>query len=658
MAILHKAASKTSRYAQALALVAAFVPLLGIAGCTGMVNASNKNNAVQVSPAVVNFGSTGVGKKVSHAVSLTNQSATTVTLTEATSSSEEFTVAGAKFPLVLEAGQKANFTVWFSGSKAGKVSGTLNFSGNNGTTVPVALTGTAGTVTPELSISANSYNFGNVTVNTTAKTALTLTNAGEENLKISSIAVTGASFADKRIQLPLTVASGAGVVLDLTFAPKSTGTFHGSVAIASNDPTNPTTEVSLTGAATTEAIGKLTAAPAALSFSNVKVGTTASGVTVLSNTGNANVTLSNIALSAAGFSTSGVTTPVVMTPGERVSLTVQFTPTSAGTKSGIVLLTNAQGGTTSVSVSGTSPAPTPTPTPTPAPTSGSSSLNVSPATVSFGSVVTGVTNTQLVQISNPSSVSVTISAANVSGAGFSATGLTLPLTLAAGSNTSFSVQFAAKSAGAATGSLALVSTATTPSASVALSATGVSATSTLSVNPSSLSFGNVTVGSTATKSITVTNSGNSNVAISSVGISGAGLTLSGGSAVSLTPSQSVTLAVQFTPAAPGAASGSVSIASNATGSPAAVTVSGTGVAQTQHTVNLAWNASTSASGYNVYRSVTSGSGYTRINAALDATTSYGDNTVQNTLTYFYVTTAVDSNGQESPYSTEVSVSIP
>lgn len=82
------------------------------------------------------------------------------------------------------------------------------------------------------------------------------------------------------------------------------------------------------------------------------------------------------------------------------------------------------------------------------------------------------------------------------------------------------------------------------------------------------------------------------------------------------------------------------------------------MAQTQHTVNLAWNASTSASGYNVYRSVTSGSGYTRINAALDATTSYGDNTVQNTLTYFYVTTAVDSNGQESPYSTEVSVSIP
>jgi Abnormal spindle-like microcephaly-assoc'd, ASPM-SPD-2-Hydin len=285
---------------------------------------------------------------------------------------------------------------------------------------------------------------------------------------------------------------------------------------------------------------------------------------------------------------------------------------------------------------------------------------MSPTSINFGTVATGVANTQMVQISNPSSstTSVTISAATIAGAGFSTSGMSLPLTLQAGQNTSFSVQFDPKAAGAVSGSLALVSTATTPSSGVALSGTGVAAALTLSANPSSVSFGNVTVGNTASRSITVTNSGNSTVAISSVGISGAGLMLSGGSAVSLSPSQSITLTVQYAPTGAAATTGQVSIVSNATGSPNAINVSGTGVAQVQHTVNLGWNASTSATGYNVYRSVTSGGGYSRINAAQDGNVSYSDNTVQNTLTYFYVTTSVDSSGLESAYSSEVSVTIP
>jgi fibronectin type 3 domain-containing protein len=76
-------------------------------------------------------------------------------------------------------------------------------------------------------------------------------------------------------------------------------------------------------------------------------------------------------------------------------------------------------------------------------------------------------------------------------------------------------------------------------------------------------------------------------------------------------------------------------------------------------VALTWNASTSTvSGYNVYRSTVSGSSYTKINASLVATLSYTDSTVQNGTTYFYVTTAVDSTGNESVHSNEVSAPIP
>jgi hypothetical protein len=80
----------------------------------------------------------------------------------------------------------------------------------------------------------------------------------------------------------------------------------------------------------------------------------------------------------------------------------------------------------------------------------------------------------------------------------------------------------------------------------------------------------------------------------------------------------------------------------------------------QHSVSLSWAASTSSniSGYNVYRGTTSGGPYTRINGSLDAGTSYVDNTVSSGMTYFYVTTAVETNGVESGYSNEAQAVVP
>src|SRR5713226_1157888 len=71
----------------------------------------------------------------------------------------------------------------------------------------------------------------------------------------------------------------------------------------------------------------------------------------------------------------------------------------------------------------------------------------------------------------------------------------------------------------------------------------------------------------------------------------------------------------------------------------------TATPQQVHSVALSWNASTSTvSGYNIYRSTLSGGSYLRINSSPVAGLSYTDSTVQNTVTYYYVTTAVDANG--------------
>jgi fibronectin type 3 domain-containing protein len=64
------------------------------------------------------------------------------------------------------------------------------------------------------------------------------------------------------------------------------------------------------------------------------------------------------------------------------------------------------------------------------------------------------------------------------------------------------------------------------------------------------------------------------------------------------------------------------------------------------------------SGYNVYRSTVSGSSYTKINPSLVTLLNYTDLTVQSGTTYFYLATAIDSNGDESVRSNEVSATVP
>jgi hypothetical protein len=81
----------------------------------------------------------------------------------------------------------------------------------------------------------------------------------------------------------------------------------------------------------------------------------------------------------------------------------------------------------------------------------------------------------------------------------------------------------------------------------------------------------------------------------------------------------------------------------------------------QHSVDLNWNASTSANivGYNVYRGQASSGPYSKINAGgLVASTLYSDTSVANGMTYFYAATVVDNSGRESAHSNPVQAAIP
>lgn len=241
------------------------------------------------------------------------------------------------------------------------------------------------------------------------------------------------------------------------------------------------------------------------------------------------------------------------------------------------------------------------------------------------------------------------------------------ITLSANSGTTqTTVYFGANPAGLAAGSynghvIATPSGAGNPLVSIPVSLV-VSANSSpgaLTPSATSLNFNSVAVGSSSVLPVTLTNSGTSNITVSSMSISGAGFNASGvPTGTILTAGQTATLNVTFGPAATGSATGTITVTSNATNSPLAISLAGTAVQPVQHSVALSWTDTSSVAGYNVYQTTVSGGPYTKLTSSLDTLPSYTDSTVTDGQTYYYVVTAVGSNGLESAYSNVVSAVIP
>jgi hypothetical protein len=627
------------------AMVACGVAVLS--GCAGLANTSNANPTpqatVQISPSDITFPNVAIGQKATQTAVLTNTGNESVTITQLASSSVQFATSGLATPLALGPGQSARFQVLFTGSTSGSASGTLTAMTSHGGSSKVRLKGAAAG-SSQLSLSTTALNFGKVLVNGSATQAVALKNPGTNDVQITQIAVTGGAFSLSGVAVPVTISAGQSMALQATFAPRTAGTATGAITINSNAQ-NATATVALNGSAVAASY-TMSLSPSSLNFGSVNAGSSTTQNVQLSNTGNSSVTVTQVAASGAGISVGGLGTPVTLAPSQSVTLSVTYAPTTAGATAGSVTVTNNDGVSAVAAVTGTQVQP---------------GLILTPASASFGSVVTGNTNSQTVQIKNSGTANLTVSQATVSGSGFSLSGLALPMTLTPGQSGNFNVQYAPQSAGNVSGAVSIISNAPNSPASVALSATGVASSYTISVNPGSLSFGSVTDGSSAAQGFTVTNTGNANVAISGVAATGTGYSIvSGAGAVTLSPNQSTSVSVQFAPSAAGAVSGSVKILSNATGSASSVTLSGTGVAPPQpHAVALNWGASSSSvAGYNVYRSVVSGSSYAKLNGSVVGGVSYADSSVQSGQTYYYVATSVDASGTESVYSNEVTAIVP
>src|SRR5271168_178799 len=464
-------------------------------------------------------------------------------------------VSGLTTPMTLAAGQATRFTVTYKPSSPGTLGGTVSITSNaSDPSVVIDLSATAtSTAVADLTVSPTSITFGSVAVGSTATQAVKLTNTGNGSASISKMAFSGTGVSVSGLTTPMTLAAGQATRFTVTYKPSSPGTLGGTVSITSN-ASDPSVVIDLSATATSTAVADLTVSPTSITFGSVAVGSTATQAVKLTNTGNGSASISKMAFSGTGVSVSGLTTPMTLAAGQATSFTVTYKPSSPGTLGGTVSITsNASDPSVVIDLSAT------------ATSTAVADLTVSPTSITFGSVAVGSTATQAVKLTNTGNGSASISKMAFSGTGVSVSGLTTPMTLAAGQATRFTVTYKPSSPGTLGGTVSITSNASDPSVGIDLSATATStAVADLTVSPTSITFGSVAVGNTATQTVKLTNTGNGSASISKMAFSGTGVSVSGLTApMTLNAGQTANFTVTYKPVSAGTLGGTVSITSNA-----------------------------------------------------------------------------------------------
>ena len=299
---------------------------------------------------------------------------------------------------------------------------------------------------PALTVSSTTVPFGGVVVGQTATSKVTLTSSGNAPLTISSISVAGSLFKATGVTTPLTLNPGQKAVLTLQFYSDHTSSYTGIVTISSN---------AAQGAATINMSADGVPALSGLTCNTQSYSGAGTDSCVVSLYGTA---------ASAGFpiSLSSNNTSVVVT----ASVTVAPGAMSASFSANVNAVSGSQTATLNATAGGVTKSFALQLGP------GSATLNANAASVPFGSVLLNSASEQTITLSASGSSPVTISSVAISGAGFTTSGVTAPLTLNPGQTALLNVQFTPTATGSYSGQVTIGSNASGGTIAIGLSGTG------------------------------------------------------------------------------------------------------------------------------------------------------------------------------------------
>jgi hypothetical protein len=297
-----------------------------------------------------------------------------------------------------------------------------------------------------------------------------------------------------------------------------------------------------------------------LDFGNQQVGVRSNPVPV-TVTNNQAVALNITGISAGGDFTQTNTCQQPVPPGGNCTISVYFTPSVTGTRTGTLTVTDdASNSPQTAALSGIG---------------ATSAISVTPSSLAFGNQVLNTASAgQHVTVTNSGFVSLTVNSVAASG-GYSQTGACSGVTLSPGQNCQITVTFTPMVTGSLPGAITINDTSTGAPHLVSLSGSGQLAVS-LSAN---LTFAAVNVGSSsAPQTMTLTNNQNQ-VLTFTFKTSGDFLAVGSGTSPcngTLAAKAKCTYSVTFSPTMNGLIKGALTITHSAGGSPTSGGLTGTG----------------------------------------------------------------------------------
>jgi hypothetical protein len=315
-----------------------------------------------------------------------------------------------------------------------------------------------------LLLTPNTVQFGKVNVDTSTSMPVTMKNVGNVPILISDEKFSAsASIAMSGLKLPVTLSVGQSLTFVIKFAPTVVGAQSGDVLFSSNAAHIPVALwINGSGAQPSASV-----VPTSASFGSVAVGASTSQTIQVKNAGTTPLTISAATASGTGFSVNGLTLPMALSAGTAATLTIKFSPKSAGAVSGAATVTG-NFSSVSVPISGTGVSDTTT-------------VSASATRENFGNVTVGSSATATVNLTNTGNSSVTLSTVSSAGTGVSAGGAA-DVILGPGQATALTVKFAPTKAGAVSGSVTVAGNASNSPITIAVPGDGVAAPSTYSVN--------------------------------------------------------------------------------------------------------------------------------------------------------------------------------
>jgi hypothetical protein len=520
-------------------------------GGSGATTVTATPTSVTFPSTVLNATSTGSAITVKNTGSST---ATTVSISASSNFGQTNTCPVA--PSTLAAGATCTITPTFTPNTVGSLTGNISvFDSATNSPQVVTLSGTATPATTTVTVMPTSYNFGSQAVGTTSNfQTSTVQNTGTAYTSIA-ISITG-NFAQVN-NCGNQLDAGASCTISVTFTPTVAGPLSGSISVT-DQATNSPQMISLSGSGTGTVV--VTPTPSSLTFTSQTVGTTSPSQNVtVKNTGAVATPLSIGAATGDFAQTNNCSS--TLASGGSCTLMVTFTPTTTGTRTGSISITDqATNSPQSVGLSGTGAAATIT-------------VTATPSTLTFPATVVGSTSaSQAITVKNTSSTgNTTVSIAASTNFGQTNTCPVSPATLNAGVSCTVNATFIPTATGSLSGTISVTDSASNSPQMVSVSGTGLT---TITVTPSSLTF-SANVGTTsASQPITVKNTGTASTAITVAASANYGQTNTCGT--TLAGGATCTVNVTFSPTTSGSLPGTITITDSSSTSPQSVMLSGTG----------------------------------------------------------------------------------